>query len=67
MIYLEFREKLSIFFKNSCDLVYALNLCITVFSQPNYAQKQIKMMKSFENEKIRPHEFSENERLFFYT
>ena len=31
MIYLEFREKLSHFFKNSCDLIYALNLYVTVF------------------------------------
>ena len=62
-----FVKKLSQFLKNSCDLVYALNFYITVFFQPNYTQKQIKTMSSFENENIRPHEFFEKGNLFFYT
>ena len=62
-----FVKKLSHFFKNSCDLIYALNLYVTVFFQPNYTPKQIKTMNSFENEKFRPHEFFEKGHLFFYT
>ena len=37
------------------------------FFQPNYTQKQINTMNSFEDEKIRPHEFFKKGRLFFYT
>ena len=67
MIYLEFCEKIKSFFKNSCDLIYALNLYVTVFFQPTYTQKQIKTMNSFENEKFRPHQFFLKKDIYFFT